>query len=201
MKSGESQGLTRPRKPAPGTRPPLASSSGIGAGDSYQPHASGCSCTTCLPKVRLCSRSSWASRMSSRRCTRTGPSVAVPSASRSRCFAAPAAGGRRSRRRRRSGALRGECSRWARTPAGASLRELMVRMGHSSTRAALIYQHSTDERQREIADALGQLARDELKRGRGERPDAAPRTDRARSGHGVVTMLRKNCVLPGRSGA
>jgi integrase len=29
--------------------------------------------------------------------------------------------------------------------AGASLRELMDRMGHSSTRAALIYQHSSDE--------------------------------------------------------
>lgn len=40
--------------------------------------------------------------------------------------------------------------------AGANLRELMARMGHSSTRAAaLIYLHSTDERQREIADALG----------------------------------------------
>jgi hypothetical protein len=38
---------------------------------------------------------------------------------------------------------------------GAKLRELMARMGHSSTRAALIYLHSTSERQREIADALG----------------------------------------------
>jgi integrase len=47
--------------------------------------------------------------------------------------------------------------------AGASLRELMARMGHSSTRAAMIYLHSTDERQREIADALGQLARVQLK--------------------------------------
>jgi integrase len=53
--------------------------------------------------------------------------------------------------------------------AGASLRELMARMGHSSTRAAMIYLHSTDERQREIADALGQLARDELKRAKGKR--------------------------------
>jgi hypothetical protein len=40
----------------------------------------------------------------------------------------------------------------------------MARMGHSSTRAALIYLHSTDERQREIADALGDLAAGELKR-------------------------------------
>jgi len=52
--------------------------------------------------------------------------------------------------------------------AGASLRELMARMGHSSTRAALIYQHSTDDRQREIADALNQLAREELKRDKGK---------------------------------
>ena len=48
--------------------------------------------------------------------------------------------------------------------AGASLRELMNRMGHSSTGAAMVYLHSTDERQREIADALGRLARDQLQR-------------------------------------
>jgi integrase len=43
--------------------------------------------------------------------------------------------------------------------AGASLRELMDRMGRTSTRAALIYQHSSDERQRKLADAIGQAAR------------------------------------------
>ena len=43
--------------------------------------------------------------------------------------------------------------------AGASLRELMDRMGHSSTRAALIHQHSSDERQRKLADAIGEAAR------------------------------------------
>jgi integrase len=48
--------------------------------------------------------------------------------------------------------------------AGANLRELMARMGHSSTRAAVIYLHSTDERQRQIADALGDLAAGELQR-------------------------------------
>jgi len=41
--------------------------------------------------------------------------------------------------------------------AGASLRELMERMGHSSTRAALIYQHSSTERQRALADTVGAL--------------------------------------------
>ncbi|WP_375074380.1 hypothetical protein [Nonomuraea sp. ATR24] len=38
----------------------------------------------------------------------------------------------------------------------------MARMGHSSTRAALIYQHSTDERQREVARKLDKLARGAL---------------------------------------
>ncbi|MFC6577675.1 tyrosine-type recombinase/integrase [Planomonospora parontospora] len=46
--------------------------------------------------------------------------------------------------------------------AGASIRELMERMGHSSTRAAMIYQHSTDERQREVARKLDGLARGAL---------------------------------------
>jgi len=46
--------------------------------------------------------------------------------------------------------------------AGANLRELMERMGHSTTRAAIVYLHSTDERQRKVADALGDLARAEL---------------------------------------
>jgi integrase len=37
---------------------------------------------------------------------------------------------------------------------GATLKEIMSRIGHSSTRAAMIYQHATDERDRRIADAL-----------------------------------------------
>ncbi len=40
---------------------------------------------------------------------------------------------------------------------GASTRELMGRMGHSSMRAALIYQHRTADRDRLIADALDSL--------------------------------------------
>jgi len=49
--------------------------------------------------------------------------------------------------------------------AGASLRELMARMGHDSERAAMIYLHSSDERQHQIADNLSKLAAEELKRG------------------------------------
>lgn len=41
---------------------------------------------------------------------------------------------------------------------GASLRELMERMGHASPRAALIYQHATRDRDQAIANALSALA-------------------------------------------
>jgi integrase len=41
---------------------------------------------------------------------------------------------------------------------GATTKELMARLGHSSPRAALIYQHATHERDKAIADALGKLA-------------------------------------------
>ena len=47
---------------------------------------------------------------------------------------------------------------------GASLRELMERMGHSSSRAALIYQHRTMHRDKMIADAMGARALAELNR-------------------------------------
>jgi hypothetical protein len=47
---------------------------------------------------------------------------------------------------------------------GASLRELMERMGHSSSRAALIYQHRTMQHDEAIADAMGKRAEAELKR-------------------------------------
>jgi integrase len=41
--------------------------------------------------------------------------------------------------------------------AGASTRELMYRMGHASERAALIYQHATQERDRQIAQDMDRL--------------------------------------------
>jgi integrase len=46
--------------------------------------------------------------------------------------------------------------------AGANTRELMARMGHDSERAALIYLHSSDKRQRALADAVAKAARAEL---------------------------------------
>jgi integrase len=64
--------------------------------------------------------------------------------------------------------------------AGATLRELMARMGHDSERAALAYLHNTDERQQQIADTLSQLARDELKRGSKRQAGKRSGTQRAR---------------------
>ena len=49
--------------------------------------------------------------------------------------------------------------------AGASTRELMHRMGHASMRAALIYQHATSERDREIADGMDER----IARGQGKK--------------------------------
>lgn len=46
---------------------------------------------------------------------------------------------------------------------GASLKELMARMGHSSTRAALIYLHATGDRDQAIARALGRAFEEAVK--------------------------------------
>ena len=48
---------------------------------------------------------------------------------------------------------------------GASLRELMERMGHSSPRAALIYQHATRDRDEAIAAAIGEVFTTAKRRG------------------------------------
>lgn len=53
--------------------------------------------------------------------------------------------------------LRHSGNTWA-ASTGASLRELMRRMGHASSDAALRYQHATSDRDRAIADALDRLA-------------------------------------------
>jgi len=47
--------------------------------------------------------------------------------------------------------------------AGANPRELMARMGHDSARAALIYLHSSAERQRALANEVGKNARAALR--------------------------------------
>ncbi|WP_031075543.1 tyrosine-type recombinase/integrase [Streptomyces sp. NRRL WC-3742] len=55
---------------------------------------------------------------------------------------------------------------------GASLKELMARMGHASVRAALIYQHATSERDKKIADGMDTAINDAL--GRGTTPPDQP---------------------------
>jgi integrase len=62
---------------------------------------------------------------------------------------------------------------------GASTRELMSRMGHSTARAALIYQHASAERDRLIADAVSGL----VDKGRKKAQKAKKRQDRKPKGH------------------
>jgi integrase len=57
---------------------------------------------------------------------------------------------------------------------GASLAELMSRMGHSSTRAAQVYLHVRQERDKEIAVTLDRMAKRELKRARTRASDQLP---------------------------
>jgi integrase len=52
--------------------------------------------------------------------------------------------------------LRHTGSTWS-AQSGATLKELMARIGHSSTRAAMIYQHATRDRDQAIAAALDTL--------------------------------------------
>ncbi len=62
----------------------------------------------------------------------------------------------------------------------ANPRELMARMGHDSARAALIYLHSSAERQRALASEIGKNARAAL-----GKPESRPKrsgTRKARNG-------------------
>lgn len=61
---------------------------------------------------------------------------------------------------------------------GATLRDTMVRAGQSSERAALIYQHSNLERQREVADGIDARGRAGIRL-----PTCPMIRDRARNGH------------------
>jgi Phage integrase family len=65
---------------------------------------------------------------------------------------------------------------------GASLRELMERMGHSNSRAALIYQHASRDWDEAIAAAMG-TALATARKALGDR-------HRARNGHADVARLR-----------
>jgi integrase len=66
------------------------------------------------------------------------------------------------------------------TRSGATLKDTMVRAGQSSERAALIYQHSDDERQREVAAGLNDLIESERRKAAGKDGPGASGTDLAR---------------------
>lgn len=60
----------------------------------------------------------------------------------------------------------------------------MTRMGHSTTRAAVVYLHARQERDRQIAGTLDKMARREMKQAgiRSVPPGSASGTQRARQG-------------------
>lgn len=77
---------------------------------------------------------------------------------------------------------------------GASLKELMERMGHSSPRAALIYQHATRERDQKIAAGMGRLFAD-AKKASTSKPGTDPKpsgTQRARRPKQTPAATRQN---------
>ncbi|GAA3488578.1 tyrosine-type recombinase/integrase [Streptomyces cremeus] len=66
------------------------------------------------------------------------------------------------------------------TRSGATLKDTMVRAGQSSEKAAMIYQHSDTERQREVAKKLDKTIRKARKKAAKKRDDQSSGTDRAR---------------------
>ncbi len=70
----------------------------------------------------------------------------------------------------------------AQTP-GATLRDLMVRMGHGTMRAALIYQHASRDADRHIADSLGERLASLWPAAPGQ-PTEVSRADRPAGCHG-----------------
>ena len=77
------------------------------------------------------------------------------------------------------------------TQSGATLRELMARLGHSRPRAALIYQHATGERDKRIADGLNLMIEGRLivppLRARKSHQEHVQRPDPARARKGLTT--------------
>ena len=59
----------------------------------------------------------------------------------------------------------------------------MVRMGHDSERAALIYLHSSDARQRALAEAVAKAARAELAQSKNTKKPGRSGTRKARRQH------------------
>jgi hypothetical protein len=81
---------------------------------------------------------------------------------------------------------------------GASLRELMERMGHSSPRAALIYQHATRERDDVIAAAMGEAFVSARRKGASSRRSGTQEAGRVvMAGCGLARLPRGLCFRGG----
>jgi integrase len=78
---------------------------------------------------------------------------------------------------------------------GASTRELMARLGHSTPRASLIYQHATEQRDRQIAagiDAILEAAKQKRREPQADIVDLErSRTNRARIAHASPRTQKK----------
>jgi len=72
--------------------------------------------------------------------------------------------------------------------------ELMTRMGHWSTRAAVVYLHAREERDRQIASTLDKMARREMRQAgiRSMPRTSASGTQRARRGRGRTRSQSDN---------
>ncbi len=66
------------------------------------------------------------------------------------------------------------------TRSGATLKDTMVRTGQSSEKGALIYQHSDDERQAEVAASLDATVRKARAAAAKKKPDEPSGTNLAR---------------------
>ncbi len=71
---------------------------------------------------------------------------------------------------------------------GATLKELMARLGHSSVRAAMIYQHATRDRDQAIAKALGTFVQ-EARKPRRRQPTSRNATKKAREMNARVARV------------
>ena len=77
---------------------------------------------------------------------------------------------------------------------GANLRERMERMGHSSSRAAMIYQHASGERDDAIAAAMGSVLAGA--RRKAARPRSGTQRARGRARESVMILAATTSVVP-----
>jgi hypothetical protein len=75
---------------------------------------------------------------------------------------------------------------------GANLRELMERMGHSTTRAATVYLHGGTKRQQAIAAELSRQAAELLGRSK-KKPSGTQRARRRRTASGRRGLTPARC--------